>query len=574
MYLSTYSLTSSPCISEHKMMKCALCGFSTVERAQFRRHRRLHQRSNPTSTLHCDKCPFSTLVPRKMRDHYSRTHNADLGTSFIAASMHMRATSSTFNGNPGFNRLTAAGCHADGGYFVDVGGGGPPTLQAYRLSQPRGLLQFEPGDPSVLAGCGGGAAGGFALPAGLAGFRYDAVGRRLVLPAPAEQQQQQHQAPSSDRLGSSVLAPGVVHHHHHGNHHPRVPATSTITSCEYPARPANPHRPDLNNFSPLRGVVGSCFRDPFTWQPITSSPSRCRPAASTTPHGGGGEGGKVKTEPLDCDGVSDVSSSGVPGLFERVGGGPTTSQDRDHPPPHHYQRYSEPQTTTGTQPRFPRLAYEPSASSRSMEQSNEIAPSGADASRVSQSSEDAPQAESAEEGGERRGSGGGGEEEDGGGGDGSRHHHHHHHLLYGIKSETSSVAVQCPGSSSAMKSESVPVVTVAAAEHSTECRRGGGHYSARVERGVQCELLSSSTSSSHHRRRLASRALSTDSEQQSVIGSDTRCSHCGITFDDEVLFSIHIGCHSHTDPFVCNVCGKKCHNKYGFYSHIMRGHHF
>ncbi|ESO98400.1 hypothetical protein LOTGIDRAFT_90174, partial [Lottia gigantea] len=50
-----------------------------------------------------------------------------------------------------------------------------------------------------------------------------------------------------------------------------------------------------------------------------------------------------------------------------------------------------------------------------------------------------------------------------------------------------------------------------------------------------------------------------------------RCSHCGITFEDEVLFSIHIGCHSHTDPFVCNVCGKQCINKYGFYSHIMRG---
>ena len=498
-------------------MKCALCGFSTGEKAQFRRHKRLHQRTNPTSMLHCDKCHFSTLVPRKMREHYSRLHNADFGTSFIATSMHMR--SSTFNANPGFNRMTA-GCSSDSGYFVDMGTS--PALHAYRLSQPRGMLQFEPTDPSstVLATCG---SAGFAPPAGLAGFRYDA-GRRLVLPADTH-------APS-DRI-TSIMSNMVGH--------PRVPATSTITSCEYPARPANPHRPDLNNFSPLRGS-SSCFRDPFAWQPI-SSPSRTRHIVST-PHG---EGVKVKTEPLDCDGVSDVSSSGVSGMFERERGGP--NQDRP-------QRYVEPQTTT-TQSRYQRPLYEPLIT-RSTEQSDEIAPSGGDVSRVSQSSEAASsrvdaRAESVEDGerGERRGSGGEGDSLS-------------HHLLCNIKSETSNVAVQCSGSSG-MKSESVPTVTVAAAEHSTECRRV---HHLRVERGVQCELLSSSP------RRVTSRTLSTDSEQQSVSGSDTRCSHCGITFDDEVLFSIHIGCHSHTDPFVCNVCGKKCQNKYGFYSHIMRGHHF
>jgi IKAROS family zinc finger protein len=53
----------------------------------------------------------------------------------------------------------------------------------------------------------------------------------------------------------------------------------------------------------------------------------------------------------------------------------------------------------------------------------------------------------------------------------------------------------------------------------------------------------------------------------------TRCDHCGITFDDEVIFSIHMGCHSHKDPFICNVCGRSCENKYAFYTHIMRGHH-
>ena len=52
----------------------------------------------------------------------------------------------------------------------------------------------------------------------------------------------------------------------------------------------------------------------------------------------------------------------------------------------------------------------------------------------------------------------------------------------------------------------------------------------------------------------------------------TQCMYCNIQFGDEVLHSIHMGCHNHTEPFVCNMCGKDCENKYGFYTHIMRGH--
>lgn len=89
------------------------------------------------------------------------------------------------------------------------------------------------------------------------------------------------------------------------------------------------------------------------------------------------------------------------------------------------------------------------------------------------------------------------------------------------------------------------------------------------DRGVQCEILSMS-SLSHRQNRTQSETVSSAGGSAHV---DTRCYFCGVTFDDEVLYSIHIGCHSHTDPFVCNVCGKQCHNKYGFYSHIMRGHH-
>ena len=55
-------------------------------------------------------------------------------------------------------------------------------------------------------------------------------------------------------------------------------------------------------------------------------------------------------------------------------------------------------------------------------------------------------------------------------------------------------------------------------------------------------------------------------------GARLRCLHCGISFDDEVLHSLHMGCHSHRDPFICNVCGRPCNDRYAFYTHIMRGH--
>jgi len=50
------------------------------------------------------------------------------------------------------------------------------------------------------------------------------------------------------------------------------------------------------------------------------------------------------------------------------------------------------------------------------------------------------------------------------------------------------------------------------------------------------------------------------------------CGHCDIGFHDDVMYSIHMGCHSVSEPFTCNVCGQKCRHKYEFYTHIIRGH--
>ncbi|KAF6094287.1 IKAROS family zinc finger 3 [Phyllostomus discolor] len=52
-----------------------------------------------------------------------------------------------------------------------------------------------------------------------------------------------------------------------------------------------------------------------------------------------------------------------------------------------------------------------------------------------------------------------------------------------------------------------------------------------------------------------------------------RCDHCRVLFLDYVMFTIHMGCHGFRDPFECNMCGHRSHDRYEFSSHIARGEH-
>ena len=51
-----------------------------------------------------------------------------------------------------------------------------------------------------------------------------------------------------------------------------------------------------------------------------------------------------------------------------------------------------------------------------------------------------------------------------------------------------------------------------------------------------------------------------------------RCGHCGVSFDDEIVFSIHRGWHNHSNPSICNMCGEECSSRHGFYCHLSRFH--
>ncbi|XP_052607586.1 zinc finger protein Pegasus-like [Peromyscus californicus insignis] len=51
------------------------------------------------------------------------------------------------------------------------------------------------------------------------------------------------------------------------------------------------------------------------------------------------------------------------------------------------------------------------------------------------------------------------------------------------------------------------------------------------------------------------------------------CQHCDTYFADNVLYTIHMGCHGYDNPFQCNICGHNCKNKYDFACHFARGQH-
>ncbi|XP_061911313.1 zinc finger protein Pegasus-like [Entelurus aequoreus] len=52
-----------------------------------------------------------------------------------------------------------------------------------------------------------------------------------------------------------------------------------------------------------------------------------------------------------------------------------------------------------------------------------------------------------------------------------------------------------------------------------------------------------------------------------------RCPHCDIQFPDNVLHTIHMGCHVYEHPFRCNICGHTCTDKYDFACHFAQGQH-
>ncbi|XP_060518267.1 protein hunchback-like [Cylas formicarius] len=72
------------------------------------------------------------------------------------------------------------------------------------------------------------------------------------------------------------------------------------------------------------------------------------------------------------------------------------------------------------------------------------------------------------------------------------------------------------------------------------------------------------------------KTLKEESEDRNVENNnkyDFACQYCGICFDDEVLFRIHMGYHGYSNAFTCNMCGEECKDKVTFFLHIARAAH-
>ncbi|XP_046358524.2 ikaros family zinc finger protein-like isoform X1 [Haliotis rufescens] len=493
-----------------KALKCPMCDYSTNDKSNFRRHKRLHMRNNPATVLRCGKCDFSTVLPRKIREHYSQDHGEDYGPPL----QPMQEATAL--------RIQTYGDNHFGGRHMEI-----PHNQCTQTAMPVGTIhtllgaappsmQFARAEPQILTNC-------------VTQYRpYEVPTQRVA--------QENHMA--SDYLRSIVSNIITTHHT------PRVPATSTITSSSFYLPP------------PVESSQGlSPLNHPLTRQQQGESSE---------------EEVKVKVEPVDCDGASDVSSSATPvrsnaprhmeaqttqrlsmEMFE-----PAPAGDRNNE--------ATPSGEHGINNVKSTEAVRPQNVVRSTIESHDIRPSVVprDIRSMVDIHENRPIADTREihtvfdsrdvrsameardirqviDPRDVRG--------------GVDVHFTNRH----IKTEMSNIGIQC--TMPAIKTES------AAVSNDNYDRRRTRMF--LVERSVQCELLSSV-------RRISSTRLVSDTNEgdQPLLRPGSKCTHCGVTFEDEVLFSIHIGCHSHTDPFVCNVCGKQCYNKYGFYSHIMRGH--
>lgn len=51
------------------------------------------------------------------------------------------------------------------------------------------------------------------------------------------------------------------------------------------------------------------------------------------------------------------------------------------------------------------------------------------------------------------------------------------------------------------------------------------------------------------------------------------CKFCRISFEREVMHSIHMGYHGFKDVFTCNMCGEKCSDEVSFFLHITKNPH-
>ncbi|KAK3582770.1 hypothetical protein CHS0354_015298 [Potamilus streckersoni] len=431
-----------------KALKCPFCDYATNDKSNFRRHRRLHARNNPVNVLKCGKCSFTTILPRKIREHYQRVHNEHLPPDISETTSYEPQRFLNGQFGMGHIELSPTNCPVSSGPVTVA------PIHTLLTTSHAGGYQYST-NARPMANC----------MVNQYGNVYTSVARR----------QSDENNMASNYLRSIVSS--IMNSHHQT----RVPATSTMTSSSF--------------FMPQ--AVESTQLSPVT-------PQR------RLPHTHEVQDVKIKVEPIECDGTSDVSSSATP-----YSNAPYT-----------------PDIPCSAEAQSTHRSYRESVDD-SLNRSNEASStnnvlSGQSMQRPSRTHRPSPDELSS-----------------------SRHDTRlsmdSSVIKTTIKIETTNIGIQCE----------LPVVKPESLVQNGTCIQeglGGRLIRVRgVERGVQCEILNTVRIQRFSNRAQSVASESEMSEQQSSLGGESRCCHCGITFDDEVLFSIHIGCHSHTDPFICNM---------------------
>nr|XP_002131180.1 zinc finger protein Pegasus [Ciona intestinalis] len=62
-------------------------------------------------------------------------------------------------------------------------------------------------------------------------------------------------------------------------------------------------------------------------------------------------------------------------------------------------------------------------------------------------------------------------------------------------------------------------------------------------------------------------------EDETKVESKWECSHCGIIFPDNIMYGLHMACHSVGHAYKCNVCGLICRDRHDFSFHFSLGQH-
>ncbi|XP_035028312.1 zinc finger protein Pegasus [Hippoglossus stenolepis] len=113
-------------------------------------------------------------------------------------------------------------------------------------------------------------------------------------------------------------------------------------------------------------------------------------------------------------------------------------------------------------------------------------------------------------------------------------------------------------------SSSSPITPEHRAPPHSNCSPGGGPCSEHSGRTSTPSVVSNSQPST------PAPGLSAPLQDHHALH---HCQHCDIYFPDNILYTIHMGCHGYEKPFQCNICGYKCKSKYDFACHFARGQH-